>query len=144
MNLTRVATVAAGECIKQNVGIDRLTTLLQGYSHVSKHVVDRPSLIEWGIDGLAQLGGMIEPDNNGRFRATPVTFRNGGTAAHHSGIEDLLLRLYENGNFLTPDEWIAQFLWIHPFTDGNGRTAWVLHNLLSNSMDNPHPLPEFF
>lgn len=144
MNLERVAALAARECIRQHVGIERLSTLLKGYEHAAKHIKTREGLIERGYEELTYLAGIVEPDNNGRFRNSPVTFRDGGTAARASEIERLLFSLYAHGDALTAEEWTKQFLWIHPFVDGNGRTGWVLYNLLNGTLDDPLPLPEFF
>lgn len=144
MDLERVALVAAGECIRQHVGIERLITLLKGYEYTVNYIKDREGLIERGYEGVEYLGGVIEPDNYGRFRTTPVTFRDGGTAAPHADIERLMFNLFAYGDQLSADEWTKQFLWIHPFTDGNGRCAWVLYNVLNGTLDNPVPLPVFF
>lgn len=144
MNLERVATLAARECIRQHVGIERLSTLLRGYEYVAKNIQTREGLLERGVEELEYIGGIIEPDNHGRFRVTPVTFRDGGTAAAHADIDRLLWNLFYHGENLTVDEWVKQFLWIHPFVDGNGRTAFVLYNLLNGTLDEPLPLPEYF
>lgn len=144
MNLERVATLAARECIRQHVGIDRLSTLLDGYGYAARNMRDRAGLVDAGAEGLALLGGIVEPDNHGRFRTSPVTFRDGGTAARSNEIERLLDTLFMHGDTLTVEEWTKQFLWIHPFVDGNGRTAFVLYNVLNGTLDHPEPLPEFF
>ena len=41
-------------------------------------------------------------------------------------------------------EWIRQFLVIHPFVDGNGRTALVLYNWLLGTLDDPQKYPDYF
>lgn len=142
MNLENVASVAARECIRQHVGISRLSTLLEAYRLV--YGMTRTEVMTGGAAFIANLGGVVEPDNRGKFRTSPVTFLNGGTAARSNEIERLMYNLITHGERLTPEEWTKQFLWIHPFTDGNGRTAWVLYNLLNETMADPLPLPKFF
>lgn len=141
MDLERVASVAASECVRQHVDIDRLVTLLNGYR--AAYGMSRTDLMSAGPKFVAHLGGIIEPDNFGLFRTSPVTFRSGGTSAPHCEIDRLVESLMVNGDLLTPFEWTKQFLWIHPFTDGNGRCAFVLYNMLNKTMDYPWPLPEF-
>lgn len=146
-NLVQIAQVAASECVRQHVGLNRLVTLLDAYRQVVSMDVDSMSaffqeknperFIRW-------LAGEVEPDNQGRFRTTPVTFANGGTAAPASEVPRLVAQLCAIGDSLTADEWTKEFLWIHPFSDGNGRTGWILYNILSGTMDNPVPLPKFF
>jgi fido (protein-threonine AMPylation protein) len=42
-----------------------------------------------------------------------------------------------------PIEAVRSFLRIHPFTDGNGRVAFVLYNWLNHTLLAPAPLPDF-
>lgn len=141
-NLTAIATVAAGECIRQHVGLDRLVTLLDAYDNFSLHT--RQSFLEEGVEAILMLAGQVEPDNGGRMRTTPVTFLQGGTAAPAQQVPSTLNSLVEHAEHYTTEEWMKEFLWIHPFTDGNGRTAWVIWNIFNGTMDNPTTLPKFF
>lgn len=93
---------------------------------------------------VERLGGLAEPDNRGKYRVTPVTFASGGTAAKHQDVERLMFNLFEYGDALSVDEFTKQFLWIHPFNDGNGRTGWLLYNWRNNSLENPVKMPEYF
>lgn len=143
-NLTQIAQVAASECIRQHVGLDRLVTLLDAYRKVVDLNVDSLDSVTDPMAFIQWLAGEVEPDNYGRFRTTPVTFANGGTAAPASEVPRLIAQLCTLGDSLTADEWIKEFLWIHPFTDGNGRTGWVLYNLIAGTLDSPVALPKFF
>ena len=42
------------------------------------------------------------------------------------------------------DGFVKQLLDIHPFADGNGRTASIVYNWLMGSLDNPVPLPFYY
>jgi len=139
MNIHAIASAAAIECERQHVGIERLWTLIRGYEYASSL---SPADITMG--SIAILAGIVEPDNGGVYRKTPVTFANGGTAANAADVVRLVSGLIVHGNDLTVDEWIKEFLWIHPFTDGNGRTAWVLYNFKNGTMNDPVALPDFF
>jgi len=52
--------------------------------------------------------------------------------------------LFAHQDQLTTDEFVVEFLKIHPFKDGNGRVAFLLYNILNNSLDDPAPLPDYF
>ena len=83
-----------------------------------------------------------------RYRETPVTFADGGSSCHPQSVPYAMSQLLNN----IPDRvelreslmfeedidaWIKQFLWIHPFEDGNGRVAAILFNWLWDSFESP-------
>lgn len=142
MDIVKIAQVAAGECVKQEVGLDRLSMLLKAYDSVY-------TMGDEGLDwltpyGIQTVAAIIEPVNRYGFRKIPVTFRSGGTAANAERIPTLIGSLITHINLMSVDDWVKEFLWIHPFLDANGRLAWILFNLLNNTLDNPEPLPNFF
>lgn len=139
MNLERIASVAAQECIRQQVGLDRVAMLLDTYYKVYEHRAN------WGkldLPIIRWMGGNLEPSNHGHLRSVPVTFRNGGTSSHPSEIKSRLETLLRQTH-LPVDEWVKEFLWIHPFTDGNGRTAWLLRTWMLGQWNNPENLPDY-
>ena len=81
----------------------------------------------------------IDEAGNGSFRRTNVKIVG---AVHippeaykiRSEMEQFLVWYYENERMMTPPElaaWVHyHFVWIHPFIDGNGRTARLLMNLV--------------
>lgn len=145
--IINIAQHAATECVRQHVGIDRVAYLLQGYEYALLHAESRPLPSEADALTMARL---IEPSNEGRYRTTPVTFRNGGYAARPGVVSSATRRLFdflEEGAFTgissAPEKFTENYLSIHPLTDGNGRTAFVLHNWVSGTLRNPQPLPEF-
>lgn len=146
MNLTQIATVAAGEAERQQVGLPGLADLLRAYEYAYSN--SKLGLAPTKVSVHA-LGSLVEPSTYGQFRFTPVTFRNGGSAAHPERVGPLMGTLFE----MVPKMgytreayiygWVKEFLWIHPFTDGNGRVAWILYNWFTEQLDSPVPLPEF-
>lgn len=92
---------------------------------------------------IINLARLINDAPTMMYRTVPVFFNNGNMGLQHRNIPDAMDRLCENGHDLSTDEWIKQFLLIHPFTDGNGRTASLLHNMFSDSLLEPHALPEY-
>ena len=135
-----VVTGAMVECVRQGVGFDRLATLLSGYVEMLS-IRDSDKL---DSQIVRQIAGMVEPGNFGRFRTTPVIFMNGGSSANAGDIPRLMENLLTHGDMLTADEFAKEFLWIHPFGDGNGRSGWVLYNWANKTLNNPVPLPYFF
>jgi len=74
------------------------------------------------MDAAPALGG-------GWYRHTPVIFANGNKGAPAMEIPRLMRNLCESGLFGTDLEaFVIEFLKIHPFIDGNGRTAAILLN----------------
>lgn len=149
MDLERVATIAAKECIRQQVGILGLIRLLTAYDHVFNDMPwISPNKAEVKVFDIRVLGGMVEHTNRGELRSIPVTFANGGSSCSPDSIPAAMASLMSAipdvvGNEFEIRAWIKHFLWIHPFTDGNGRTAWVLYNWLCQTMNTPTPLPDF-
>lgn len=93
---------------------------------------------------LLDMGNLVKNSKEKSFRTTPVLFDN-----MQHGVAPLLLvnainQLCSNQHSLTTDEFVKEFLDIHPFTDGNGRVAFILHNLKNKTMDYPNPLPDYY
>lgn len=149
MDLRRVAHAATLEAERQEVDLYALARLLDAYAFVYEHWtwLDLPDH-QFTIGHVLQLGAMIEPGRANKLRRTPVVFRNGGTSASHDMVYELLEHRIEevstdHEGHLTVEEFIREFLWIHPFEDGNGRVAWILQNWLNRTMDRPEPLKEY-
>lgn len=140
MDLERVAFTAARECIRQEVGLHELASLLDAYNFSFEH-----DYLDHYV--ILSIAGIVDKRNKG-YRKIPVTFKNGGSAASPDSIFPAMDRLIscvknvEGFEDLTY-EWVKAFLSIHPFIDGNGRTAWVLYNWLMHKKDYPNPLPDF-
>jgi len=137
LDIHAVARVAALECERQQVDLHALSRLLAAYAFVYEN-----QDVELSIGHVIMLGSMVEPVKARKFRITPVTFRNGGSSAPHDMIYELLEHRIEERD-LTVEEFIKEFLWIHPFEDGNGRVAWILQNWLNKTMDRPDTLKEY-
>lgn len=136
-----VVTAITKECVRQHVGVERAKTLIEAYNTFGRDIASGRSI---NVDYVEKLTGIVEPDNHGRFRTHPITFRDGGTAAHHSNIRSALDSLFTHGNALTADEFTKEYLWIHPSSDGNGRTGWLLYNWKRRTLENPEALPKYF
>jgi hypothetical protein len=123
----------------------------------------------WVITGI---GFTVEPEVNryrhvvghyDNFRACHVGFVNGGNAAPVMEVRPRMIRLLEIGQDLLGrtvnareggpaigmtrrecDQFVKMFLDIHPFVDGNGRTASILRNWMLGLLQNPQPLPYYY
>lgn len=143
IDMERIASVAANECVRQQVGIPELTNLLKAYDYALSRQDHFP--VEYEI---IMLGMTIEPVQNVHgYRTTPVSFSDTSTAVDWRDIDGAMIRLVQNAD---PDvEWMVNaivkaFLDIHPFCDGNGRTAWILYNWYRKTLANPDPLPNYY
>lgn len=123
----------------------------------ARDLAKRKPISEKAISIVAEL---VEPSTAGQYRRTAVTFASGGSAvaaelvptAMARWIEGLHDAVSEHHMSCNPaaqldvkiiDEFIREFLVIHPFKDGNGRTAWILRTWLRNNWFNPEPLPDY-
>lgn len=145
-NLRRFAIVAMEECERQKVGVFEFINLIDAVDYISGlHIDHRPI----NLSTFIYLGRIIEDKNGNRLRSTPVTFASGGSSASPSMVRELMETLWANippvySPIELVDEWIKQLLWIHPFVDGNGRSAWIMQNYLTGKLFNPDPLTDHF
>lgn len=94
---------------------------------------------------IIMLGDMVNGEHRHQgWRKTPVFFRDGSLGADWWMVPHLMTRLLSFQNDATPDEFVKQFLDIHPFEDGNGRVASLLRNALMQTLDDPNPLPYYY
>lgn len=80
------------------------------------------------------------------YRQTPVTFQNGGGSCSPGAVSDAMNSLFSALLWIDNkdvDSWIKDWLWIHPFEDGNGRTASILRNWMLGTLDSPTDLPDY-
>lgn len=139
-DMRAIALACVSECERQQVSIERLGMLIKAYNFALGSAETLPTM------GNAHVMAMtIEPCNTTGFRTVPVTFSDGGSAGHWREIPSALSRMYDNLDRDTdPDEFTKALLQLHPRLDGNGRVAFIIHNWLSGTLDNPHPLPDHF
>lgn len=144
------------ECDRQHVDEDRQQMLYEAYSiWYQNHPYG--ALTEARLRYMAEH---IEPSNNGVYRTTPVNFNGivGGVPPENIeramenwieffndvNVENLSGEYDETDQLHTVDIVIKEFLDIHPFSDGNGRTAWLLRVWMLNQWDDPQPLPDYY
>lgn len=151
MNLERIALIAARECKRQGVGLDRLIGLLSACN-------EGHTLSVFGIapnePDVLSLSGQIELGNVS-YRTTPVTFADMSSAIPAHNVPRAMAQLFDNVPLVPDwgyndihtkdvDAWIKSFLDIHPFADGNGRTAWLMRTWLLDQWDYPESLPNYY
>ncbi len=143
LELIQVASVCSPECESQpEVRLDGVARLINAYCFALDAQRDRlPTTFD-----VHALASIIEPvKTRDGYRTVPVTFDDGGGSAQPTTIHSAMERMFEalDGD-VHPDEFVKSFLRVHPFVDGNGRIAFILHNWLSDSLLDPHPLPDYF
>ena len=150
MNLQRIASACARECVRQKVGLRELEGLIKAYRMAIEYNANYGAPTE---NTIIWTAGDIDPYNKIHgYRTIPVTFANGDGACVHDAIPRAMERLfdcikdYRGGDLEGPtlDEIVKAFLDIHPFKDGNGRTAFILYNWLLGTFNNPLPLPNYY
>ena len=82
-------------------------------------------------------------DSVPRYRGTPVYFAQGGHAANHQSIGRLMSQLMDLADKITVDQYVHEFLRIHPYEDGNGRVASLLYNIGNGTVLDPVDLPHY-
>lgn len=152
-NLTYTAVICAQECERQHVGLDRVAGLIEGIVQAR----------EWGtlltLETLYATAYTVEPDNKGYPRTVPVSFPDGTFAIAAENITTAMqawiraVRDYQtadhgsdtvNHDYTYVNALVKEFLDIHPFLDGNGRTGFLLYNYLKGTLHKPEPLPYYY
>lgn len=100
--------------------------------------------------------------SNGNLRTSHVGFMHGGSAAPAGEVRerfdrwcnilffemkdfgDANLQDYFEEDQSLADSFIKDLLDIHPWADGNGRTASILRNWFLGTLDDPSPLPYYY
>lgn len=130
------------ECDRQGVGfIERQQLIYAYYAMLKNAKTESPS---FSSETVLSWGKIIEPTKAHGIRRTPVTFANGTTGLNPTLIQQAMNSLFDNRENMTVDEFVKEFLIIHPFIDGNGRTAFVLYNALMGNPTEPVALPDYF
>ncbi len=106
------------------------------------------------VMGIAE---MVDPDVNtynfeDNLRTSHVGFMHGGSAAPANEVHDRFVRWCElaydiglaNEYEMYANQLINQLLDIHPWADGNGRTASILRNWMLGTLNDPTPLPYYY
>lgn len=157
--LARVGLVAGQECERQGVGLYELSLLIKAYSHAQSEAD-----LSFAPTGqtLRDVHALICPGLFGRFRTTPVRFPDYSFAIARDNIPqamsqwskaidamwDLLRRnpelRSETYAVRGVDALVKSLLDIHPFTDGNGRLAWIVRTWLLDQWDHPENLPDYY
>lgn len=141
-NLEQIAIAAARECIRQDVDEYALIRLLDAHWYAWRHHTRTPT-----EGDILELAFKIEPLHNSGYRKVPVTFADLSTGADWKDVPYAMSRLCDvlEGDPLPDVDAVTKaVLNIHPFRDGNGRVAWVLHNWLGRTLHEPVALPEFY
>jgi Fic family protein len=110
----------------------------QAIHYLQEIVRGREELSEWQIKNIhAIILKTIDPEHAGEFRKENVTIAGAEhTPPDFMGIpgqvQELIQRYQSDWSALHPSQRAAllhcEFVKIHPFVDGNGRTARLLHN----------------
>lgn len=143
-----IRRVIAIQCSSQSAGTDHQASLYFAYGLAYAKVQDGMRLPE--LDFILDLAYAIEPRCSGRVRDENFTFPDGTKAAHYMSVDHELgtlfhhARTFQGASEWEVQYWVKQFLDIHPLTDGNGRTAWLLYNWMRNSWEDPAVLPDFY
>lgn len=89
------------------------------------------------VDDVVALGRHVEPRKNDQgFRKVGVRV-GWDVKPNWREVPRQIVNLMEAVKDLTPAEFCREFLEIHPFVDGNGRTSAILFNWLSDTLDDP-------
>jgi hypothetical protein len=109
---------------------------------------------------VQEIAAIVEPEvnqfpsparfgsrNGNNLRRSEVGFLHGGNAAKAMDVPRLFERwCFQAEENLTGNEdlFIKNLLDIHPWADGNGRTASLLRNWMLGTLEDPEPLPYYY
>jgi hypothetical protein len=139
------------EAERQQVDAAAELRLVHTYANARQWSEARPLL---HASDLFDVAASIEPDKAGTVRRTPLQ-RPFGTLPPQL-LDAALAQMFPFGNGLSPhglwslewrdevERWVKNLLDVHPFRDGNGRTAWVMRVWLLWQWDHPEPLPDYY
>jgi hypothetical protein len=144
MDLKRVAEVAAGECVRQQVGVYELGGLISAYAAAQGLAESGRRPDDWALLGRQGLAFKVEGDNGGHYRTVPASFADGSFAIHPDNVPRAMGNWYAAVGKVDVDDYVKEFLDIHPFSDGNGRLAWLIRTWLLGQWANPEPLPDYY
>ena len=138
----RISDACKVECDRQHVGEVEHAQLIEAYNLILTPKWQDKTFLT--VDDILTLSSIIEPKKASTLRRTPVTFANGSTGLSPDLIPRALESLLTFQTEMPLDTFVKEFLIIHPFVDGNGRTAFVLYNYFAGNRDNPRVLPDYF
>ena len=106
---------------------------------------------------VMMIAKSVEPTRNhfrdprvwDNLRRSPVTFMHGGSACPPAEVPERFAQWVAIVTDMSDtngieDTLIKQLLDIHPWEDGNGRTASILRNWMLGTLDDPTPLPYYY
>lgn len=135
-----ILAFCANECERQKASPVEVLHMLDAYEYAMNWIVGIPGQ-RLTSTGISAIHSKLMPSKVG-YRIGPAVFDQGGVALAPEFIGRQVDLLVDNQRKLEPMEFVHRFLEIHPYRDGNGRTAAILFNLLQGTMLLPEPLPE--
>jgi hypothetical protein len=94
---------------------------------------------------IRHLNGVIVGSSyDSSYRTTPVTIKRKLVGVPPRTISHAVENLVRYQDNITSDVFVKEFLDIHPFGDGNGRTAAVMYNWKRKTLEYPLELPDFY
>ena len=138
----RVVEWCAKECYRQRVGPHRVASMFNAWQWAQDEKSYRRQPV---VDSIIKLGKLVEPIKN----VTGIRFVNlsfppdtpsGGLPVQFA-LQELCAKTWATGS---GDKFAYEFLRVHPFVDGNGRTAAILYNWVNGTLEAPVDMPDFF
>ena len=138
-----VVDILFSEAFKNTDKLDAFARFCHAYDHAQETSGRFPT-----EDQICAIAAMIEPKRAQGYRVTPVYFTDLSMGMHHdlipAAMESLIESLPTINGIEQIDEVVKHFFVIHPFRDGNGRTAFILRTWLMGNWDYPERLPDYF
>jgi len=115
-------------------GIERVGWMLNAWTSALRwsKTADAPSLEE-----AIRLGKMVEPRKNWTAPRSVGVCVGNRICPPPQEVQQLLERLWELKDSMSPLEFYKEFELVHPFVDGNGRTGKILLNWKNGTLLNP-------
>lgn len=141
-----IVQFCAKECERQKTTPLAVANMFAAYTYALDvyDAVEWPAIPELTERHILHIAKLVEPVvNHHGYRTTPVRFANFNFAMNAASVPRAMSLLVEHG-MNDSGSFVKEFLDIHPFGDGNGRTAAILFNMVVGDLHYPQPLPDFY
>lgn len=139
-----VVSWCADECSRQKTDPKLVANMFNAWRWVYEFEADPRTIDARHLEHfIMAINAKVLGDIGASYRTTAVYFDDYRFAPAWTAVPQAMHSLCTHHQDVETSDFVYEFLKIHPFIDGNGRTAAILWNWSNNSLANPMTLPKF-